>query len=414
MPESNISKIIIYIPVPTDQTTTSMYLPLFIAKEKGIINETLKEYNSSNIDVVIQTPDKETGDRQAIDAMNDCEDSEILALAIADPTALQQNHKESIVIGALISKLSFWAISKDKSKKEINELVYYDPRFMTGNMIGNKLQNDLGILPSKAHAVGIGEEIKYFNKYSKDALIITPDLLRVAEKCTCEKEGVEPQAHLKISFATNEDPNIRVDKDYITTAIFARRSDLSDKSRKVLIGAIIESIQIAKFILYSSEEISKEIFLKMDWIKQIKNESIIDKISKFVINRMQEEKFYPYDTNITKRQWNNTFRNVKHKLRYHKFVDNSVVFKSERTLANELGITFLNFLPKPLIAILYYIKLYWWTVPLFLFGIILIYIQFKYDWAESAMDKVGNLFTIVSCLLAIAPIYPAIINKLTR
>ena len=97
---------------------TYMYLPLFLAKEKGIFKSVFEAKRIKD-DIEFRICD---GDDDAIDSMLDfnrnarkCKLDEI-AIAISDPTSILRQHKsfdnktDIKVIGKLINKLPFWVI----------------------------------------------------------------------------------------------------------------------------------------------------------------------------------------------------------------------------------------------------------------------------------------------------------------
>ena len=97
---------------------TYMYLPLFLAKEKGIFKSVFEAKRIKD-DIEFRICD---GDDDAIDSILDfnrharkCKLDEI-AIAISDPTSILRQHKsfdnktDIKVIGKLINKLPFWVI----------------------------------------------------------------------------------------------------------------------------------------------------------------------------------------------------------------------------------------------------------------------------------------------------------------
>lgn len=398
-----ISKIKIFIPVPTGHSTTSMYLPLFIAKEKGIVNDVIMNIIDKEVEVVIessQTP----GDFEAISAMSNCKEQGTLALAIADPTGLQDN-LQAIVVGALVSKLSFWAIANEMKDNlsRYERLVYYDEKLKTGSMIGKLLRKRLNIVAENEFRVSrIGDEMNHLDDPKK--LIITPDLLSVAAK------HVKGNAFRIVNFSmkdrkseiTDDDVLIDIDDEYITTAIFAKKMDVVDKDRAKLIRAIIMSFQKAKFVLYSSKQIATETFKEMGCIKELTksgqySEKNISDIVEYVIERMQIEKIYPYDTNISKKQWEKT---VKEKdLDYYKFVNNKIVYEAEKELAKELGVSYKNYVPKFIVSIIHYLKRNWRAVVIALVVMSVLILMNIFNVIGLIITDIGTICSIIGVVV---------------
>ena len=152
-----ITNIKIYIPVEKTATTATMYFPLNMADQRGIFKSVIGE----NISIMIEG---QKGDSEAIKALYPKQDdakqdnNNTLSLAIADPTALVKLYKNRYttdggvkkikVIGALINRLSFWAISKKKDEKDNKDeecsltdyttIITYTEEYRTSYMIGEE------------------------------------------------------------------------------------------------------------------------------------------------------------------------------------------------------------------------------------------------------------------------------------
>lgn len=410
-----IEKIKIHIPVDTDATTATMYFPLNIAKQRGIFESVIGKN-------ILVTPEGATGDSEAIKALykpkqDDTEQDEnknILSLAIADPTALaglyENKHTEGEdvekirVIGALINKLSFWAISKKKDNSclitNYDPIIVYTAQYKTSNMIGLRLSEDKqekekeqkdesaqeGQDSNKGPVTPVnpGEE---FEKLSEEkTLIITPDILRVAEHST------QNNVHILTSYAKNNDNNAlpapdNIDSDYITTAIFAHTDDIKDSEKRKLIVKVIKAIQKARFVLFSSDDIAVETLKSMGCITKINpqdtngspkyDDEKITIIAKKVVELMSEGPLYPYEMNIYRKQWRNTMAASRSTavsaLRYGQYVDNEIVIEAENALAKELGIRSINHLPKWLREVVGWIRAARWSdiiIGIFAVGVI--------------------------------------------
>lgn len=304
-----------------------MYLPIYVAQEKGIFNTLLQDTEVNLI------PAK--GDYDAIVRM--CDDNSSVerntfAIAIADPNSIR-DAEEARIIGALIDRLSFWGVSKKRTNcnltgiknKTYHKVVHYDTNLITGHTIGLKVR-EIEQISSSQTIQRLGDE---FNYLDDDTMIITPDLLNVAQRCV---EGV---AHINYHFAQADRymPNT-----YITTAIITSKwciepgLDVSDK-----LVRIIEAIQKAKSIIYSSKQIAREILLNMECIRLIEDQDKKIKVADFIIQTINEDRIYPSDMNISEDQWKIT--NSNSSIGFSDCIYNEIVLRAERCIADQFGIT---------------------------------------------------------------------------
>lgn len=309
-----------------------MYLPVYVAQEKGIFNTLLPD-----AEVKLIAAD---GDLDAIKKM--CEDNtsvdrDSFAIAIADPNAIK-NVKDARIIGALIDRLSFWGVSKSRTDCNItginNELfdriVHYDTNLITGHNVGLKVRDKEGISDSVTIKI-LGDEFKHLDDKT---MIITPDILRAAQLCVAE------QAHINYHFAKGDRYMLST---YITTAIITSKWCIEYSPAKTLVR-IIEAIQKAKSIIYSSKQIAKEILLNMDCVRVIEGEDAKGKVAEFIIETINDDRIYPSDMNISEKQWDITTESTnlgdtKTGMLFTEVINNEIVLEAERSIADQFGIT---------------------------------------------------------------------------
>lgn len=275
-----------------------MYLPLYVAKEKGVFQTLL--------------PDIETnlyptgGDYDAIRRMredNISTDKSLIAIAIADPNGIK-SFKNVRVIASLIDRLSFWAISRkdvDLSQEDVvqnifSEVIYYNSNLITGHKVGKNFY-DKENLTSKQTVNQLGNEFNYLD--NEGSIIITPDLLKIAHY------QVLDNVHINYHFAKGDR---YIPSDYITTAIITNKCCLKEPYYHKL-ARVIEAIQKAMSIIYSSKQIAKEILLNMDCMSEECTETDKEKVAEKIIEIIYEDRIYPSDLNITNEKWKKTLSN---------------------------------------------------------------------------------------------------------
>ncbi len=304
-----------------------MYLPVYVAQEKGIFSTLLPDTKVNLIPA--------NGDYDAIIKMNDDNvsvDANTFAIAIADPNAIK-DVDDARVIGSLIDRLSFWGVSKKKidchkkgiNKSVFNKVVHYDENLITGYKIGIAVRNKENINDCRT-INKLGEE---FAQIEEQTIVISPDLLTIANLC------VNEEAYINYHFANADRymPNT-----YITTAIMTSKWCLQkefDESLKLV--NVIEAIQKAKSIIYSSKQIAKEILINMDCMKSI-SEDKKDDVADFIIQIINNDRIYPSDLNISKEQWESTNTNSGEP--FSDYVYNEIVLRAEKKIADQFGITF--------------------------------------------------------------------------
>ena len=234
---------------------TYMYLPLFLAKEKGIFKSVFEAKRIKD-DIEFRICD---GDDDAIDSMLDfnrnarkCKLDEI-AIAISDPTSILRQHKsfdnktDIKVIGKLINKLPFWVICPYNEEldnnshngfmdiKELKAKRLYTPNssYITANSCCSQLLNKNNY---KIKPVDFSEEIeKCIN--DSESIALTGDLNLMARKY------IENKICIYSHMANNNDESIA------TTIITSR---YICKQYEDILALVLEAIQKAIFIIYSS------------------------------------------------------------------------------------------------------------------------------------------------------------------
>lgn len=304
-----------------------MYLPIYVAKEKGLFDTLIPEIE---VNLCIAN-----GDYDAVRKMNgdNCSTSEnIFALAVADPNAIRSVDNARI-IGALIGNLSFWGVSKRNidchkvgiRKKDFKKIVYYDENLITGYSIGRKISEE-------EHLQGVttdvlGQEFNYLQDGENYNIIITPDLLNIARLC------VKGDAFVNYHFA-KEDKYIL--NNYITTALITSEWYLGKDNKYDTFVSVIEAIQKAMSIIYSSKQIAREILVNMDCMKSV-DDNIKVAVADFIIKIITGDRIYPSDLNIfSKKQWQST---TQADLDFSKSINNNIVLSAEKNIANQFGIT---------------------------------------------------------------------------
>lgn len=354
-----------------------LYLPTYVAEEYGIFETLLKPLGVDKVEFITSNG----GDIRAIELMleenNNSDDS--LAIVIGDPTAfLSKRLKENVevedirVIGAIINKLPFWAVNHvDREfdtikdfEKEFDTIIHYKPNLITGFYLGNRVKNEAKI--NDFEDVLFGEEIQTLVKHNATktkkgtrAVAITADIVSLA------KGIIDPFHNLKI--------NYRFSKDgfHLTTGIITSKKCCINYANHL--NKIAEAIQKSISMLYSSNKIANDIctdISKKPLFNSITlNRYEIDKI----IELIYQEKFYPADLNISNQSWSAAVKALSKTEHweseelilqlnnsYSKFVDNTFILNSEKSIANQFGINLETFkkelLKDKTYAFLYYVR----------------------------------------------------------
>lgn len=304
-----------------------MYLPFYLAKEKGIFSTLLP-----NVTIEL-CPAK--GDNDAIEKMqkdNHSTDQTLCAIAVTDPSVIHK-YEDIQIIASLIDRLSFWAVSKydydihsatRRISNKYNRVVYYDHNLLTGHKVGVQFINNEQIR-SQVLISELGEE---FNYLGDQTLIITPDILNIAI------HKIQSDLSINYHFAKGDKylPN-----DYITTAIITDQCSLANSCIYPLLVSMVEAIHKAKSIIYSSKTIAIEILENMDCLKNLDvDEETKTRIARTIIEIIHEDRIYPNDMNISKEKW---IKTIGEEGNFEFIVNTGLVIDAEKKIANQFGIT---------------------------------------------------------------------------
>jgi hypothetical protein len=286
----------------------AIYLPLYIAKERGMFEGYLLKHGINRVDIVPPNQNEE-GDINAIKNMHDVNqaDNNVIAIAIADPTSFLIPEKITTktdirVIGALINKPPFWAIDHKQDelneigdfRKEFDVVIHNGDEYATGSLIGKRVRGTHGNI--KSEIAGYGEEIEKLKDLSKDTnnqrvVAITTDIISIA------KAEVNDRLSVNFSFAGE-----RSEFNYITTGILTSKS-CCDKYPDILIE-IIKIFKTTINELYREEgtvrmvlnEIAKEAF----------NCTITEEEHKVIYRLFSRGNFYDKDLIVSEKLWKNS------------------------------------------------------------------------------------------------------------
>lgn len=291
---------------------TYMYLPLFLAKEKGIFKSVF-EAKRIKEDIEIKVCD---GDDDAIDNMLEFNryarknKLDEMAIAISDPTSILRQHKgfdnktDIKVVGKLIDKLPFWVICpyndalNDNSYngfidiKELKAKKLYTPNssYITANSCSSQI--------SKANSYRV-KQVEFSEEIEKcindpESIALTGDLNLMVRK------KIENKICIYSHMANNNDESI-------ATAIITSRYVC--KKYEDILALTLESIQKAIFIIYSSPEIATEVCYKIsseidDYM--MSDEEKQKQKTEIIISIINNDHLYPMSTDISFSEWKKT------------------------------------------------------------------------------------------------------------
>lgn len=250
-----------------------LYLPVYIAKELGIFDAILKKHHLGHVNV--ELPDSDIGgtDISAIQKMlieNHTKNDEGFAISIADPMAFLTKQIEGdseeydtnccVVIGSLISKLPFWAVNHklktysrwEDLSAEYNQVIHYEKNLITGYALGEKIVRK-NSSRCKSITTNFGSEIqlcevenKKNRKNNSRSVAITADIVSLVKSVNRENNP------LRINYSFSK-------IDYLSTGIITTKKIAEDTRYTQILIDIIEGIQKAILLVYSSEKIAKQI-----------------------------------------------------------------------------------------------------------------------------------------------------------
>ena len=288
-----------------------LYLPTYIAEHRKIFQTV-----DCKLHVEFCTPgDQKSGDIAAMETMvEDSRKHNTLSIALCDPLAMFSKYapstlqpKDLRLIGALITKPSFWGVNKiegELSEREIGhhfkKIIYYNETLTTGNFIGKHLRTVTKI--PDFDPVNFGEEINRLlaeQEKCVPTIAITADIVGLAKESHTGK-------NITINHRFSKNPYY---SDFLTTGLITTATSCqedADTLRKV-----VEGIQRAIFVLRSSKEIAfgvcKEIATEREFYRDGQDNLTQDEVS-WIIDQIHKEKFYPMNLAVSKSQWVNAVK----------------------------------------------------------------------------------------------------------
>lgn len=286
-----------------------LYLPIYIAEHINTFQAIDKA-----LEVKFCTPGgQESSDLLAIQTMikNRGKDDQ-LPIALCDPLAIFSSgacdplQPENLrLIGALITKPSFWCVNgaeSELSESEIKEhfknfkkIISYNETLATGNFIGKKLKDDIGI--PEIVPVNFGEEIERLleeRKKGNAVIAITADIVGLAKEAY-----TEGNIFINHRFSKNSHYSNFLTTGLITTAEICENEP--DTLKKV-----VEAIQRALLALRSSEEVPSTVCRKIAAAKrfyQKGQKKLKKKEISWVIDQIRKEEFYSPNLAVSESQW---------------------------------------------------------------------------------------------------------------
>jgi len=423
-------------------TDSFLYLPVYIAKELEIFQTLLgpkriikdkksgveKEYE---IEVVFEKTKSDEGDEEAIlNMMKDCTDTSV-AIAIGSPVAfLKETITEDIknvrIVGAIINRLTFWAVNFCKSTKEkyddrkklkgkFKKIIYPSEKFVTGCYLGREFQKDTGVSDKNLDPVPFDTEIEKLKLHKHNSCDTNCPVAITADIATLAAEVAQKGTETGNAYELHINHHFSQWGNFLTTGIIASKE--SCEKFPDIITKIIEAIQKSIAILYSSESTAREICAsiatKIFSSKFSPEINAGSEVIKNIIQFMYKEEFYPADLNISKdswdkavkalsytRQWNRDDKNTKHVIynSFYDFVDNRYVLASERNIAKGFGIDLYTFKKREVVghifarpynaAVTFLFKRYFKVSLFILISLFLIVLGFTYHvyWVDA--DKI--------------------------
>ena len=299
-----MKKVVIY-----PATNAFLYLPIYIAERRKIFQAVNEE-----LQVEFDTPDdQESGDVSAIKNMiKNRHKDDTLPIALCDPLAIFSSGacdplqpEDLRLIGALITKPSFWCVNGAENElseseikkhfKDFKKIIYYNETLATGNFIGRKLKNDIGI--PEVVPVNFGEEIKLLleeRKKGNAVIAITADIVGLAKEAYTEE-------NIFINHRFSKNPHY---SNFLTTGLIT--TDEICENEPDTLKKVVEGIQRAIFALRSSEEVASRVCREIAAAKRFYQEGqkkLKKKEVSWVIDQIRKEEFYPPNLAVSESQW---------------------------------------------------------------------------------------------------------------
>lgn len=297
---------------------TYMYLPLYLAEEKGIFDYLI----SSNLptSIVPYTIKFTTceGDTKAVSTMlihnrDSRKNADRISIAIADPVAVfdkyeRINSKNDIrIIGQLINQFPFWIITNKDDKinegphnglSELKDLPFkikhlYAPNetYITANTCAKHIKSYLDE-ETEFHPEENFSKVVENCMGAKNSIGLSGDLNKIAKlKCN---DSISIAAHM-----CNATSGCNIATAIITTKYICKEHG------KQLIPLILEAIQNAIFIIYSSPEIAEEVCVNISktYLDDKDNRKTIEQKTSRIIKLINDSKLYPMTTDIKQEDW---------------------------------------------------------------------------------------------------------------
>lgn len=348
-----------------------LYLPAYIAQELKIFTSLLKD---SSVKVIFPPVNGE-GDINAIQELLRCNKKaieenrkNIIPICISDPTSfLSTNRKlkgydinQCVVIGALIDKIPFWAVDKNHIVYEsfqslcdgFTDVVHYDESLITGYHLGKKfLEENKNCEPHISQKVGMEfkvlkdtyETFEKRGEKDRNVVALTADIVSVVKRKMEFEENLGDDFSINYYFSKEKE-------SFVSTGILTTKYALSQKANHKYISKIIEGIQKSISIIESSEEIASDICLKVAKNKNIAD--IDEKVARKIIERINDENFYPANLNVDSVAWGNSVKALSEvedwseqrkreilPTSFDKFVNQDFLQQSLKSISNQFGIT---------------------------------------------------------------------------
>lgn len=341
-----------------------LYLPLYIAEKLEII-----ENIDSTLIPNFSTPTrdkKRKGDIVALEELlEQSKKRDSIPIAVCDPSAmfdssLSSNTFDFRVLGAMITKLPFWAVDgldiEVKDEKNLSgkfkSILYYYDELKTGSFIGKRTKDEAGI--SVPIQVNFGQEFNILmNEDQGPTLAVTADIISLA----LHKDNPKKKIKINHYYSTNE-----YYKDFITTALVTTKSVCAERHAEL--EKILEGVQYALAILLSSKKtaisVCKEISKNKDFYHiyhEIDHENpefeLDECYIKYIIELMYAENFYSENLKISRERWESTInchlKNASEgsttwnllmegKKRYEEIVASNFLLEGQKRFVKNVGI----------------------------------------------------------------------------
>ena len=281
-----------------------LYLPTYIAEHRKIFQTVDDE-----LQVEFNTPGgQESSDILAIRTMIEHSDDR-LPIVLCDPLAMfsrgappSLQPEDLRLIGALITKPSFWGVNKKSGEflesemgNHFEKVIYYHDKFATGNVIGKRLQSTAKITDSDS--VDFGKELGHLleeHKEGKSAIAVTADIVGLAKAHNTER-------NISINHWFSKNPRY---SGFLTTGLMTT-ADVCKENPDAL-KKVVEGIQRAIFVLRSSKDIAfsvcQEIAKDRDFYQEGQENLTEDEVS-WIIDQIHAEDFYPNSLAVSESQW---------------------------------------------------------------------------------------------------------------